>query len=76
MREKMRIAEAAKKSGTSSMQCPRCDAKLKASTFEQIEVDVCEKCGGLWLDSGELEQLTKRPDAGWLSSLWKSWNPE
>jgi len=76
MREKMRVAKEAKSAGTSSMQCPRCDEKLHATTFEQVEVDVCDKCGGLWLDSGELEQLTKRQGGSWFSDLWNSWNPE
>lgn len=25
--------------------------------FEQVEIDHCTNCGGVWLDSGELEQL-------------------
>ena len=76
MREKMRVAGDAKSAGTSSMQCPRCDGSLKPSTFEAVEIDVCEKCGGIWLDSSELAQLTKRESAGWLSGLWNSWNAE
>jgi Zn-finger nucleic acid-binding protein len=38
-----------------------------------VMVDTCEKCGGIWLDSGELEQLTRRDDGRWFSRLW---NPE
>jgi uncharacterized protein len=77
MREKMRVAAEAKTAGTSSMECPRCDGKLEAKTFEDVAVDTCAKCGGLWLDSGELERLTKDDGSGgWLSNLWNSWNPE
>ncbi|HXD32257.1 MAG TPA: zf-TFIIB domain-containing protein [Pyrinomonadaceae bacterium] len=77
MREKMRVAEEAKTAGTSSMQCPRCDGTLETKTFENVEVDICPKCGGLWLDSGELEQLTGREaGGGWLSGLWNNWNSE
>ncbi len=75
LREKINVAAEAKAAGKSSMQCPRCDGALKATRFEDVEVDTCEKCGGAWLDSGELEQLTKK-DAGWFSRLWNSWNPE
>ncbi len=74
MREKMRIAAAAKAAGSSSLECPRCDGGLKVNTFEGIEVDVCDKCGGLWLDAGELEQLTKKDSGGWFSGLWNSFN--
>ncbi len=50
------------------MSCPRCDGTLKTNHFEGVDVDTCEKCGGVWLDSGELEQLTKR-ESGWFSRL-------
>lgn len=69
LREKMKVAEQAKAAGTSSMRCPRCDGTLKERNFENVSIDTCEKCGGVWLDSGELEQLTKRESGGWLSGL-------
>ena len=70
LREKMKVAEAAKAAGTSSMRCPRCDGALKESTFQGLSINTCEKCGGVWLDSGELEQLTKKESGGWLSGLF------
>ncbi len=75
MRAKMAVAEEAKAAGTSSMQCPRCDGTLSPVSFEEVEIDTCDKCGGVWLDSGELEQLRKR-ESGWLGRFWKSSNPE
>ena len=69
LREKMKVAEEAKAAGTSSMRCPRCDGSLKESKFEGVLIDTCEKCGGVWLDSGELEQLTRKKGGGWLSGL-------
>ena len=71
LRAKMKVAEEAKAAGISSMACPRCDGSLKESTFEEITIDTCEKCGGVWLDSGELEQLIRKPESsGWLNRLW------
>lgn len=70
LREKMKVAEEAKAAGTSSMRCPRCDGSLKESKFEEVLIDTCERCGGVWLDSGELEQLTNREGGGWLNRLW------
>ena len=70
LREQMKVAEEAKAAGTSSMQCPRCDGSLKESKFEEVMIDTCEKCGGVWLDSGELQQLTKKDKGGWLSRYW------
>jgi uncharacterized protein len=69
LREKIKVAEEAKAEGKSSMRCPRCDGKLKETKIEDVLIDTCEKCGGIWLDSGELEQLTKKESGGWLSRL-------
>ena len=69
LREKMKIAEEAKAAGTSSMRCPRCDGNLKESEYEKVLIDTCDKCGGVWLDSGELAQVTQREKGGWLSGL-------
>lgn len=72
LRAKMKVAEEAKAAGTSSMQCPRCDGSLKENKFEEVLIDICDKCGGVWLDSGELEQLTKKENSGWFSRYWFS----
>jgi uncharacterized protein with PIN domain len=70
LREKMKVSEEAKAAGTSSMRCPRCDGTLNETRVEDVSVDVCDKCGGVWLDSGELEQLTKLESSGFLSRIW------
>lgn len=55
----------------SALHCPKCDGTLIEITFEEVLIDRCNKCHGLWLDAGELERLT-RQESGWLSSFWKS----
>lgn len=75
LRAKIAVSEQAKAAGASSMPCPRCDGVLKQNKFEEVKIDVCEKCGGVWLDSGELEQLTRNEGGGWFGRFWKS-NPE
>jgi len=70
LRAKMKVAEDAKANGTSSMKCPRCDGSLKESTFETVTIDTCDKCGGVWLDSGEFEEITKKDKGGWFSRYW------
>jgi uncharacterized protein with PIN domain len=72
LREKIRLAAQAKEAGTSSMQCPRCDGTLKEVMIEHVAIDSCDKCAGTWLDSGELEQLTKTDTASWFRRLWSS----
>lgn len=72
LREKMKVAAEAKAAGTSSMQCPRCNGSLTENKFEEVSIDTCDNCGGVWLDSGELEQLTRKEGGGWLGRLWRS----
>ena len=70
LRSKMKLAAEAKAAGLSSMRCPRCDGNLAEKKFEDVLIDTCDKCGGVWLDSGELEQLMKQDQDGWFSRLW------
>ena len=70
LRAKMKVAEEAKAAGLSSMKCPRCDGTLKEINFEEVMIDTCDKCGGVWLDSGEFEQVTKKDKGGWFSRYW------
>lgn len=39
------------------MQCPRCPVELLVSVREEIEIDCCPQCGGIWLDRGELMKM-------------------
>jgi hypothetical protein len=72
LRAKMKVAAEAKAAGLSSMKCPRCDGTLKESAVDDVLIEMCDKCGGVWLDSGELEQLTRKESGGWLNRLWSS----
>lgn len=37
--------------------CPKCDVGLFILKFNDVEADYCERCRGVWLDTGEFEQL-------------------
>ena len=39
------------------MDCPVCREAMVVFELERIEIDHCLKCGGIWLDAGELELL-------------------
>jgi len=39
------------------MNCPSCNNPLIVLEHEQIEVDFCANCEGVWLDAGELEMI-------------------
>jgi Zn-finger nucleic acid-binding protein len=39
------------------MKCPVCDELMVVLELEEIEIDYCTECEGIWLDGGELELL-------------------
>jgi len=45
--------------------CPKCQTTLLFRHFfskrQDVEVDPCSKCGGLWVDPGELANFMRRP---------------
>ena len=49
------------------MRCPKCGSELAEVQFRAVKVDKCFSCNGVFLDDGELEQLTGKP--GWFDSM-------
>ncbi|MBN2367245.1 MAG: zf-TFIIB domain-containing protein [Calditrichaeota bacterium] len=41
------------------MDCPVCKTPMLILEYQQIEIDYCPSCQGIWLDQGELELLLK-----------------
>jgi len=39
------------------MNCPVCKEPMIVLELEQVEIDYCTNCEGIWLDAGELELL-------------------
>lgn len=39
--------------------CPRCKVNMEKLKKGDVILDVCLKCGGMWLDNGEIEKLSK-----------------
>jgi len=48
----------------SPLICPRCANIMDIEKADDVEVDVCLTCGGVWLDSGELEELKVKSKEG------------
>ena len=44
-----------------SLCCVKCNSILDRATFQGLEIDLCPKCGGLWLDRGEITRTAKLP---------------
>jgi phage FluMu protein Com len=49
-------------------RCPKCGALLVAVHYRGVELDKCSRCQGVWLDCGELDQVTAQ-EPGFLSGL-------
>ena len=41
------------------MQCPKCAQAMEKVKFQDVEIDRCINCGGMWFDMLELEDLKK-----------------
>jgi hypothetical protein len=67
--EKLRQAHATAVAASIAVDCPRCGAALEERTQRGVTLDACPKGHGLWLDAGELEEVTKREGEGWLARL-------
>jgi uncharacterized protein len=39
------------------MKCPNCNETLLMTHRNNIEIDYCPTCRGVWLDKGELDKL-------------------
>ena len=48
----------------SQLVCPRCGGLMDLEYADEVEVDSCIKCGGAWLDAGELEKLKRKAKGG------------
>lgn len=69
------------------MRCPKCGAQLHEKEQASVKLDVCERCGGLFLDKGELElvirmshkdtfldRVAKRVDRFFTKGFNKTWD--
>jgi len=46
-----------------SMNCPVCTVPLTMSNRQNVEIDYCPQCRGVWLDRGELDKIIERSSA-------------
>jgi hypothetical protein len=43
--------------GEAVLQCTRCHIRMKKLKNKDTIIDICENCGGLWLDRDEIDKL-------------------
>jgi Zn-finger nucleic acid-binding protein len=42
------------------MNCPICNVTLQIAERQNVEIDHCPQCRGVWLDRGELDKIIER----------------
>jgi Zn-finger nucleic acid-binding protein len=53
------------------MHCPACKSAMIILEYNQIEIDFCPSCNGIWLDQGEFELMLGLPAQAFDLSLLK-----
>ena len=68
---KMKERLADENAKTLEEECPKCDGNLVETAFEDVKVDVCNKCSGVWFDPGELcNVMDKEENEGWFGRFF------
>lgn len=70
--EKMKAAIASENSRRTELKCPKCDGTLHETNYENVKIEVCDGCHGVWLDAGELAQVAhhETENKGWLGRFF------
>jgi uncharacterized protein len=55
--QKLNLVKKAELKDLHWMCCPKCGMKLIEINYKGIKIDRCSCCQGIWLDSGELEEI-------------------
>ena len=45
------------------IECPKCYTRMKTIGVDELHVDQCHRCGGLWINAASKEQLLADPKA-------------
>ncbi len=77
--KKLRAQMDADKQAASALHCPRDGGALTEVMHDDVRLDRCSTCGGVWLDAGELDKLEHHETHGadgWASRLLASFRDE
>ena len=63
---------AAAERGTHHMKCPKCGYDLITGEWDNIQIDQCTHCHGIWFDAGEAEALMKASAPNVLARVFRA----
>jgi Zn-finger nucleic acid-binding protein len=59
------------KEKAAAMKCPKCEGTLIETDFQNIKINVCSQCSGVWLDAGEFGHIAQdESDGGWFGKVF------
>lgn len=71
MKTKLDAEKAAEAESASPLKCPKCDGTLHEKDFEDIVIDVCDSCSGVWFDAHEFVNVAmKEEGSSWFGKLF------
>ena len=72
LREALREEALRRGRGPVTMSCPRCTGKLHEESYDDVSIDRCDTCGGIWLDAGALEEIINQETSvgRWSKVFW------
>lgn len=70
--EKMKAKIEGENAKSLDLKCPKCDGTLYEADYDDVKIDVCNKCTGVWLDPGELAQIAAKEEqsGGWFGRFF------
>ncbi len=51
------------------MHCPKCGMDMHTVRFQNIDVDTCFSCGGVFLDKGEIDVIAHPQQKGIMAAI-------
>ena len=63
-RAELDAERAARERAAHLMKCPKCGGDLAETTLEDVKIDRCRDCDGVWIDAGELELVRQTRRSG------------
>jgi Zn-finger nucleic acid-binding protein len=55
--------------------CAKCPGKFESYSLMGLVLDRCERCEGIWLNKGELEEISRKAARGPLQNFLQSLSP-
>ena len=61
--------DAATRQAMHANKCGKCGGNLKETPFRGIDIDVCQSCGAVLLDPGELQKIAQEDQGSFVGSF-------